>query len=51
MKQTRKRVGIAGMKAPARGHTEIYSLDGTTKVHIYIYLLIVSYLSINSHYH
>ena len=22
---TRKRVGIAGMKAPARGHTEVYT--------------------------
>eukprot|EP00607_Mallomonas_marina_P004176 CAMPEP_0182427602 /NCGR_PEP_ID=MMETSP1167-20130531/18900_1 /TAXON_ID=2988 /ORGANISM="Mallomonas Sp, Strain CCMP3275" /LENGTH=362 /DNA_ID=CAMNT_0024609949 /DNA_START=136 /DNA_END=1224 /DNA_ORIENTATION=- len=25
---TKKRVGIAGMKAPARGHTEIYSVEG-----------------------
>ena len=26
------RVGIAGMKAPARGHTEIFSEDGSTKI-------------------
>ena len=25
---SKKRVGITGMKAPARGHTEIYSADG-----------------------
>lgn len=29
---TKKRVGIAGMKAPARGHTEIFAADGTTKI-------------------
>eukprot|EP00981_Chlorochromonas_danica_P010425 scaffold3227_cov188-Ochromonas_danica.AAC.11 len=28
----RKRVGLAGMKAPARGHTEIFALDGQTKI-------------------
>lgn len=28
----KKRVGIAGMKAPARGHTEIFAKDGTTKI-------------------
>jgi aminomethyltransferase len=27
-KQERKRVGILGMKAPARGHTEIYDASG-----------------------
>jgi len=31
-KQTRKRVGIMGMKAPAREGTEIYAEDGTTLV-------------------
>ena len=31
-KQTRKRVGIAGMKAPARGHTEIYDASGETMI-------------------
>jgi len=31
-KQARKRVGIMGMKAPARGGTEIYGEDGTTQV-------------------
>mmetsp|Transcript_29770 Transcript_29770/g.49798 ORF Transcript_29770/g.49798 Transcript_29770/m.49798 type:complete len:410 (-) Transcript_29770:196-1425(-) len=30
--QSRKRVGIAGMKAPARGHTEIFSADGGEKI-------------------
>jgi aminomethyltransferase len=25
-------VGIAGMKAPARGHTEIFSEDGARKI-------------------
>lgn len=29
---SKKRVGLAGMKAPARGHTEIYTADGVTKV-------------------
>lgn len=28
----KKRVGIAGMSAPARGHTEIYSADGSEKI-------------------
>jgi glycine cleavage system aminomethyltransferase T len=28
----RKRVGIAGMKAPARAHTEIFTADGKTKI-------------------
>ena len=28
----KKRVGIAGMSAPARSHTEIYSMDGVTKI-------------------
>ena len=28
----KKRVGIAGMKAPARSHTEIFSADGKTKI-------------------
>eukprot|EP01035_Chromulina_nebulosa_P019463 gene19463-25345_t len=27
-----KRVGISGMKAPARGHTEVYTSDGITKI-------------------
>jgi aminomethyltransferase len=31
-KQTRKRVGIAGMKAPARDHTEIYDATGETLI-------------------
>lgn len=31
-KVERKRVGFTGMKAPARGHTEIYSADGATKI-------------------
>ena len=30
IKQQRKRIGIAGMKAPARDHTEIYTSDGET---------------------
>lgn len=29
---TRKRVGLAGFKAPARAHTEIYDPSGATKV-------------------
>jgi hypothetical protein len=29
---SKKRVGIMGMTAPARGHTEIYAEDGTTKI-------------------
>jgi aminomethyltransferase len=29
---SRKRVGIAGMKAPAREHTEIFTADGATKI-------------------
>ncbi len=29
---TKKRVGIAGMKAPARGHTEVYTADGSVKI-------------------
>lgn len=29
---SRKRVGIAGMKAPARAHTEISTADGQTKI-------------------
>lgn len=28
----RKRVGIAGYKAPAREHTEVFAADGTTKI-------------------
>ncbi len=28
----KKRVGIAGMKAPARGHTEIFTADGANKI-------------------
>lgn len=28
----KKRVGIAGMKAPARGHTEVFSADGKDKI-------------------
>lgn len=31
-KVTRKRVGIMGMKAPARQHTEIYDSTGETKI-------------------
>jgi len=31
-KVERKRVGIMGMKAPARAHTEIFDADGTTKI-------------------
>ena len=31
-KVERKRVGIMGMKAPARGHTEIYDASGETKI-------------------
>ena len=31
-KQTRKRVGIAGMKAPARDHTEIFDAAGSKKI-------------------
>lgn len=31
-KITKKRVGFTGMKAPARGHTEIYSADGNTLI-------------------
>lgn len=30
----RKRVGIAGMKAPAREHTEVYTADGAKKIGI-----------------
>ncbi len=30
--QAKKRVGIAGMKAPARGHTEVFSEDGSKKI-------------------
>lgn len=29
---TRKRVGLTGMKAPARAHTEIYTADGSKKI-------------------
>jgi aminomethyltransferase len=29
---TRKRVGLAGFKAPARAHTEIYDPSGATKL-------------------
>ncbi len=29
---SRKRVGITGMKAPAREHTEIFTADGQTKI-------------------
>ena len=29
---TKKRVGIAGMSAPARAHTEIFTADGTKKI-------------------
>ena len=28
----KKRVGLTGMKAPARGHTEIFTLDGLKKI-------------------
>jgi aminomethyltransferase len=28
----KKRVGIAGMKAPAREHTEIFTPDGSKKI-------------------
>lgn len=31
-KVSRKRVGIAEMKAPARGHTEVFSSDGSKKI-------------------
>lgn len=31
-KVTRKRVGIMGMKAPARGHTEIFDATGEQKI-------------------
>uniref|UniRef100_A0A7S2HI00 Aminomethyltransferase n=1 Tax=Helicotheca tamesis TaxID=374047 RepID=A0A7S2HI00_9STRA len=31
-KVAKKRVGIMGMKAPARGHTEIYDADGETMI-------------------
>uniref|UniRef100_A0A7S2H2M8 Aminomethyltransferase n=1 Tax=Octactis speculum TaxID=3111310 RepID=A0A7S2H2M8_9STRA len=31
-KQTRKRIGLAGMKAPAREHTEIFTADGSEKI-------------------
>lgn len=31
-KVTRKRIGIIGMKAPAREHTEIYDASGETKI-------------------
>lgn len=30
--QTKKRVGISGMKAPARGHTEVFTADGSRKI-------------------
>jgi len=30
--QTKKRVGLSGMKAPARSHTEIFSADGSKKI-------------------
>lgn len=29
---SKKRVGLSGMKAPARGHTEIFAKDGVTKI-------------------
>lgn len=29
---TKKRVGLVGMKAPARSHTEIFAIDGKTKI-------------------
>lgn len=29
---TKKRVGLTGMKAPARGHTEIFTEDGKKKI-------------------
>lgn len=29
---TKKRVGFSEMKAPARAHTEIFSVDGKTKI-------------------
>jgi aminomethyltransferase len=29
---TKKRVGIAGMSAPAREHTEVFTLDGAKKI-------------------
>lgn len=29
---TKKRVGLSGMKAPARGHTEIFNSDGSKKI-------------------
>lgn len=35
---SRKRVGISGMKVPARGHTEVFTADGGIKIGIYVYL-------------
>ena len=32
LQQKRKRVGISGMKAPARDHTEVFDATGTTKI-------------------
>jgi len=32
LKQTKKRIGISGMKAPARDHTEIFDATGKTKI-------------------
>ena len=29
---SKKRVGLSGMKAPARGHTEIFTADGLKKI-------------------
>jgi aminomethyltransferase len=29
---SRKRVGISGMKAPARAHTEVFTADNATKI-------------------
>lgn len=29
---SKKRVGLSGMKAPARGHTEVFSADGSKKI-------------------
>ena len=29
---SKKRIGISGMAAPARGHTEIFTLDGKKKI-------------------
>lgn len=42
----KKRVGIAGMSAPAREHTEVFTLDGAKKIghHSFISSLFISKL-------